>query len=66
MRAPGPRRLRKWDVLALLGAALWPLGEFGFGGFGGCTGSAIIAAGCVLVVAALTAEFALRYRSPTQ
>jgi hypothetical protein len=50
-------------VLALTGAVLWPVGEFGFGGFGEDAGTAIIAAGCVLVLASLTAEFVLRART---
>ncbi|MGH2918712.1 MAG: hypothetical protein ACRDLS_08980 [Solirubrobacteraceae bacterium] len=42
---------------------MWPVGALGFGGFDERSGTAIIAAGSLLVVASLAAEFALRLRS---
>lgn len=52
-----------WDALALLGAILWPVGLFGFGGFDEDAGAAIVAAGCVLVLGSLAVECALRSRA---
>jgi len=51
-----------WDLLALLGAILWPIGHIGFGGFEADAGAAVIAAGCLVVVGSLGTEFALRSR----
>lgn len=54
------QHLTLWDLLALLGALLWPLGLLGFGGYEDGIGSAIIAAGCAVVVSSLASGFWLR------
>jgi len=61
VRGPGPAQPSPpWDALALLGALLWPVGLLFFGGFDEDAGTAIVAAGCLVVIASLAAEFALR------
>ena len=45
-----------------LGIILWAIGRYGFGGLDNSTGAVIAAAGCLVVIAALSTEYVLRRR----
>jgi len=53
---------RPLRALFALGSLGWPVGLFAFGGFDTDAGTAIIGAGCLLVLGSLAAEVTLRAR----
>jgi hypothetical protein len=49
-------------MLAAFGGLCWPVGEFGFGGFGHTAGGDIIGVGSAVVLGSIAAELLLRLR----